>query len=71
LAGRDVIDALQTIEPAWDELFPAAQARVAIFLAHSPRFVMFASVRVRIDRTAGAPPARLYDKRCGLRLSNL
>jgi len=32
---RDVIDALQAIEPVWDELFPAEQARVVQLLVES------------------------------------
>lgn len=32
---RDVIDALQAIDPVWDELFPAEQARVVQLLVES------------------------------------
>jgi site-specific DNA recombinase len=35
LTERDVIDALQTIDPVWNELFPAEQARVVQLLVDS------------------------------------
>ena len=35
IAERDVIDALQGIEPIWDELFPAEQARIVQLLVDS------------------------------------
>jgi len=35
LSERDVIDALQSIDPVWDELFPAEQARIVQLLVDS------------------------------------
>ena len=35
ITERDVIDALQGIEPIWDELFPAEQARIVQLLVDS------------------------------------
>ena len=49
--GPQVIQTLQSIEPVWDELFPAEQARIVQLLVER---VTVSPTRLRIDmRTAG------------------